>query len=220
MTTDLKHRTLSAAIAERLRQEILSGTHPSGAQLRQDALATAFEVSRIPVREALFQLEAEGLVRIVPHKGAVVTTLSLEEINDVFDLRVLLEPRLFRPSIQALGKSDFTRMDEIQCAFSAAIRARDTRQWGTLNAEFHTALYAGANLPRTLATVTGLLQTSDRYTRVQLSTPAAMKRAEREHAQLVSLCRKRNVDEACSLLVRHIEAVRTDLVELLARGAT
>lgn len=218
MTSDLKHRTLSAAIAERLRQEILSGTHPSGAQLRQDALATAYEVSRIPVREALFQLEAEGLVRIVPHKGAVVTTLSLEEVNDVFDLRVLLEPRLFRPSIPALTKADFTRMDEIQKAFSAAIRARDTRQWGTLNAEFHLALYAGANLPRTLATVTSLLQTSDRYTRVQLSTPAAMKRAEREHAQLVALCRKREVDAACTLLVRHIEAVRTDLVDLLARG--
>lgn len=218
MSSDLKHRTLSAAIAERLRQEILSGMHPSGAQLRQDALATAYEVSRIPVREALFQLEAEGLVRIVPHKGAVVTTLSLEEVNDVFDLRVLLEPRLFRTSIPALTKADFTRIDEIQMAFSAAIRARDTRQWGTLNAEFHLALYAGANLPRTLATVTGLLQTSDRYTRVQLSTPAAMKRAEREHAQLVVLCRKRDVDAACTLLVRHIESVRTDLVDLLAQG--
>lgn len=218
MTSDLKHRTLSAAIAERLREEILSGTHPSGAQLRQDALATAFQVSRIPVREALFQLEAEGLVRIVPHKGAVVTTLSLEEVNDVFDLRVLLEPRLFARSIPVLSKANFARIDEIQRAFSAAIRARDTRLWGTLNAEFHTALYAGANLPRSLATVTGLLQTSDRYTRVQLSTPAAMKRAEREHAQLVELCRKRDVDAACSLLVRHIETVRQDLLALLARG--
>ncbi len=56
-------------------------------QLRQDALADTYGVSRIPVREALFQLEAEGLVRIVPHKGAIVSELSLDEINDVFDLR-------------------------------------------------------------------------------------------------------------------------------------
>jgi DNA-binding GntR family transcriptional regulator len=215
MATGLKHRTLSAAIAERLRQEILSGQHPSGAQLRQDALATAYEVSRIPVREALFQLEAEGLVRIEPHKGAVVTSLSLEEVNDVFDLRVELEARLFRASIPALTAADLARLDEIQAQFAAAIAVRDITRWGVLNAELHAALYAGARLPRTASIVAGLLQTSDRYTRMQLSTPAAMKRAEREHADLISLAHKRDVKAACALLVRHIETVRKDLLHIL-----
>jgi DNA-binding GntR family transcriptional regulator len=215
MNTDLKHRTLSAAIAERLRQDILSGIHPSGAQLRQDALAGLYGVSRIPVREALFLLESEGLVQMVPHKGAVVTRLSLAEINDVFDLRSLLEPRLFRQSIPALVADDFARIDEIQKAFTRAIRARDIRQSGTINAEFHAALYARAALPRTASTVLGLLQASDRYTRVQLSSPAAMKRAEREHAELVALARKRRAADACALLKRHIEAVRVDLLALM-----
>ena len=69
MKGPLKHRTLSAAIVDQLRQSILDGTYPAGSQLRQDALGEAYGVSRIPVREALFQLEAEGLVRIVPQKG-------------------------------------------------------------------------------------------------------------------------------------------------------
>lgn len=215
MTNDLKHRTLSSAIAERLRQDILSGSQPSGSQLRQDALASTYGVSRIPVREALFQLEAEGLVRIVPHKGAVVTSLSVAEIHDVFDLRALLEPRLFRQSIPALTPDDFARLDEIQGAFAAAIRARDIPQWGTLNAELHAALYARANLPRTAYIVSGLLQTSDRYTRVQLSAPAAMKRAEREHAELIALCKRRLIAAACNLLTQHIQTVRSDLVRLL-----
>lgn len=217
MATGLKHRTLSSAIAERLRQEILSGQHASGAQLRQDALAAAYEVSRIPVREALFQLEAEGLVRIEPHKGAVVTSQSLEEVNDVFDLRVELEGRLFRASIPALTAAQLARLDEIQAQFASAIAARDIAQWGVLNAELHAALYAGARLPRTAAIVAGLLQTSDRYTRMQLSTPAAMKRAEREHADLIRLTGKRDVNGACALLVRHIETVRKDLLRILAR---
>jgi len=217
MATGLKHRTLSSAIAERLRQEILSGQHASGAQLRQDALAAAYDVSRIPVREALFQLEAEGLVRIEPHKGAVVTSLSLEEVNDVFDLRAELEKRLFRVSIPELTAEDFARLDAIQKQFASAIAARDSIRWGTLNAELHAALYAGARLPRTSSIVAGLLQTSDRYTRMQLSTPAAMKRAEREHAELIRLAAKRDVKGACALLVRHIETVRADLLRILTR---
>ena len=215
MSTDIKHRTLSSAIVERLRQEILNGTHASGAQLRQDALAGTYGVSRIPVREALFQLEAEGLVQIVPHKGAIVTTLSPEEVNDVFDLRALLEPRLFRHSIRALTEENFILLDEIQLKFSTAIRAKDLLAWGKLNAELHTALYARAQLPQTSSIVSGLLQKSDRYTRVQLSSPAAMKRAEREHAELIALCKKRKVDAACKLLSQHIETVRADLLRLL-----
>ena len=218
MTKDIKHRTLSSAIAERLRQEILNGSHPSGAQLRQDALAGAYGVSRIPVREALFQLEAEGLVQIVPHRGAIVTTLSPDEINDVFDLRALLEPRLFRNSIPALTAQDFDLLDEIQLKFSTAIRTKDLPAWGELNAELHTALYSRAALPQTASIVTGLLQKSDRYTRVQLSSPAAMKRAEREHAELVDLCKKKKVQPACALLSRHIETVRADLLKLLKRS--
>ncbi len=143
MRNSLKHRTLSSAIVEQLRQAILDGTHPAGLQLRQDFLADLYGVSRIPVREALFQLEAEGLVRIIPHKGAVVSGLSLEEINDIFDLRLLLEPRLLGSSAPRLDARDFLRIDQAHDAFSAAIAARDTSQFGVLNARFHQALYAG-----------------------------------------------------------------------------
>ena len=215
MITDIKHKTLSSVIAERLRQEILNGSHPSGGQLRQDALATAFGVSRIPVREALFQLEAQGLVQIVPHKGAIVTLLSPEEINDVFDLRLMLEPRLLRESIAGLTATDFARMDDIQKKFSAAIRAKDLSQWGTLNAELHTVFYSRALLPQTAMIVAGLLHKSDRYTRVQLSTSAAMKRAETEHAELIALCKAHKTRLACDLLTKHIETVRKDLLRLL-----
>ena len=106
MKGPLKHRTLSAAIVDQLRQAILDGTYPAGSQLRQDALGDIYGVSRIPVREALFQLEAEGLVRIVPQKGAIVSELSLDEINDVFDLRGIMEPRLLAQSAPHFTEQD------------------------------------------------------------------------------------------------------------------
>lgn len=211
----LKNRTLSSAIVDRLRDAILAGAHPAGSQLRQDALADIYGVSRIPVREALFQLEAEGFVQIVPHKGAMVTGLSLDEVNDVFDLRLLLEPRLFGEAIPRMDETDFEQLDAMQEAFDQAMEAGDLARWGLLNAAFHRALYARAILPRTFSVVAGLLQTSDRYTRLQLSRTAALERASAEHRQLVALARSRAVEAANALLAEHIEGVRLDLVAVL-----
>ncbi|WP_439574682.1 GntR family transcriptional regulator [Phreatobacter sp.] len=218
MTAQLQHRTLSAAIVDRLRQAILDGSHPAGTQLRQDALAETYGVSRIPVREALFQLEAEGLVRILPHKGAVVSELSIDEINDVFDLRTILEPRLFAASATQFGAEDLAMLDFIQNRFVSAIRANDVSRWGLLNAEFHMALYARAVQPRTRAIVSALLQTSDRYTRVQLSSTAAMGKAQQDHAHLIALCKAGKVEEGCRFLIGHIEEVRQDLLRVLGRA--
>jgi DNA-binding GntR family transcriptional regulator len=219
MKTRLGHRTLSSAIVEELRRAILDGTYAAGDQLRQDALAASFQVSRIPVREALIQLEAEGLVLIEPHKGAIVSAFSLEEIDDVFDLRVLLEPRMLSQSAPLLTADDFAEIATLDEAFADAIAAQDVAHWGQLNARYHLALYRHARQPRTLAIVTALLQTSDRFTRLQMNRAPALDRAEKEHRQLLRLCREGKVAEACNHLVAHIEKVRQDLHALLKREA-
>ena len=217
--TPLGHRTLSAAIVEQLRQDILDGTYAAGAQLRQDALATTFQVSRIPIREALIQLEAEGLVRIEPHKGAIVSAFSLEEIDDVFDLRVLLEPRMLAQSAPRLTPQDCAEIAALDAAFARAIAEQDVAQWGQLNARFHLALYRHARQPRTLAIVTSLLQTSDRFTRLQMNRAPALDRAGREHRHLLRLCKDGKAAQAGDYLVAHIEKVRQDLHDLLKRDA-
>lgn len=205
-------RSLSSSIATELREAILSGKFAAGAQLRQDALAESFGVSRIPVREALFQLDAEGLVRITPQKGAVVSELSALEIQDVFELRAILEPRLLAASLGQLDREGLDRAAAIHARFVAAAEANDIREWGVLNAEFHMALYAGAELPRTAVMASALLQTSDRYTRVQLSGPDAMARAVHEHAELLHLSRAGESEAACETLRRHIMQVGADLL--------
>ena len=219
MKSRLGHRTLSAAIVEELRRALLDGTYAAGEQLRQDALAASFQVSRIPIREALIQLEAEGLVRIEPHKGAIVSAFSLEEIDDVFDLRVLLEPRMLAQSTPRLTPDDFAEIAALDAAFADAIAAQDVAQWGHLNARFHLALYRHARQPRTLAIVTSLLQTSDRFTRLQMNRTPALSRAEKEHRNLMRLCRDGKIPEACDYLAAHIERVRQDLHALLQRDA-
>jgi DNA-binding GntR family transcriptional regulator len=211
----LKHRTLSGALLEEIRQAILSGRYEAGTQLRQDALAETFGVSRIPIREALFQLEAEGFVKIMPQRGAVVSDLSRDEIDDVFELRILLEPRLLLASAPKLTEEDFERLQAKHEDYVQAISSSLVNEYGQLNAELHLAMYHRAGMPRTEQIVASLLQTSDRYTRIQLSNQVAMQRAMTEHAELIHLCRSGRFDRAGRFLAEHVAAVRDDLLNTL-----
>ncbi|WP_262270831.1 GntR family transcriptional regulator [Microvirga yunnanensis] len=207
----LQHRTIAAAVAQSLRDRILDGAFKAGFPLRQDALANEFGVSRIPVREALMQLEAEGLVKIHPHRGAIVSELSTEEVEELFELRALLEPRLLKASVARLTQDDYETLKQILQEYSAELRAKHIRRWGELNTEFHRLLYRHAEQPRTLAIVVNLLQECDRHTRLQLSLTDGMKRAEAEHAELLRLCETGQITAACELLRTHIEDVGKSL---------
>src|SRR5690348_5234270 len=104
----IPRQSLTSAVAEKIRDQIIRGEIQEGAQLRQDAIANQFRVSRIPVREALRQLDAEGLIAIVPNRGAIVPALSPDDIEELFTIRALLEPELLKLSIPRLTEDDFS----------------------------------------------------------------------------------------------------------------
>lgn len=204
----LKHRTLSGALLAELREAILAGRYPAGTVMRQETLAEEFGVSRIPVRDVLQHLEAEGLVRSEPRRGAVVTGISRAEVSDVFELRAMIEPRLLRASLPRLTEEDFRSLEATQAAYVAAIEAEDKTRYGALNAEFHLGLYKRADMPRSEQILRGLLQASDRYTRVELSEPEDLFAARSEHAELIKLGRLGDLDAMLECLARHIGGVR------------
>lgn len=207
-------RTVASQAAEEIRSRILTGEYEAGLPLRQEALANELKISRIPVREALLELEAEGLVRITPHKGAVVAEFSGEEIEELFELRAFLEPRLLAMSAPALTATDFEQLDLIQEEYSAHMRATNVANWGALNTRLHLLLYHHAKRPRMQAIVSGLLSNSDRYTRVYLSATGQLRRAELEHAQIIDLCRTGRFEEASRFLEMHIVEVGKALIAL------
>lgn len=211
--------TVAEQAADALRRKILCGELAEGASLRQDALAAEFGISRIPLREALVQLEGEGLVRIIPHKGAVVSELSIDEISELFTLRGLLEPLLLKKSAPRLTDADFARLDAILAEYKQELHAQHTTRWGELNTRLHDLLLSRAGQPRTMAIVATLLQQTDRYTRLQLSLSVdSCRQAEDEHEQLVRLCRTGEVRAAAALLKRHIDHACADLERfILAR---
>jgi DNA-binding GntR family transcriptional regulator len=213
-TGRLRHKTVSAAVAESLRQRILNGELPPGVQLRQDALADEFGISRIPVREALLQLEASNLVRIMPHRGAVVTGVSLEELEDIFQLRAQLEPQLLLLSAPHHTHDDLHALRAIATTYGDALKTHETSRWGELNQRFHLDLLRHAQRPRSLSILSGLLQDCDRPTRLQLSTSGDMARAEREHGRILDFCEAQKFDAAAEALRTHVEHVGTSLITI------
>src|SRR5499427_10034307 len=130
----IPRQSLTSAVADKLREEIIRGTIPEGTQLRQDAIASQYRVSRIPVREALRQLDAEGLITIVPNRGAVVPALSPDDIEELFSIRALLEPEVLKLSIPSLTKEDFSEADAVLRKYVSELRRDDhVSSWGRLN---------------------------------------------------------------------------------------
>src|SRR3954465_9938852 len=109
----VRRQTLTGMTADAIRERILRGPYPEGEPLRQDAIGIELGVSRIPVREALRQLEAEGLVTFNPHRGALVSTLSLKQIRELFELRAEIEGDLIRRAVPHMKPEDHARADEI-----------------------------------------------------------------------------------------------------------
>lgn len=197
--------SLASAVAEKLREMIIRGEIQEGEQLRQDAIAVDFQVSRIPVREALRQLEAEGLIKIIAHRGAVVSSLSAEEIEELFAIRALLECQVLKLSIPSLTEEDFQKAEQILDTYDKALWMKgEVGSWGRLNWQFHSTLYSRANRPYFMSIIQMLNNNGDRYTRLQLYLTQAFERAKREHRELLDFCRKRNVAAAVELLERHI----------------
>jgi len=214
MNRPIERRTIAAEAAEILRQRILSGELRAGQPIRQEQIAQEMGVSRIPLREALKQLEAEGFVTIAPHKGAVVSTLSAEEAEELFALRLQLEAWLLRDAIPRMREADFAHLD----AIIDESRAPDNlARWGELNWQFHEALYRPAGRPLSLKVLKRIHDNLDRYLRLQIAITRDWDRAYRDHQDFVALSRERNVEAALALLENHILGTAKALSSTLAK---
>jgi DNA-binding GntR family transcriptional regulator len=213
----LRRQTLASLTLDSLRERILRGHFPEGEPLRQDAIAEELGVSRIPVREALRQLESEGLVTFQPHRGAVVSTLSLEEIMELFELRAELESDVLRRAVPLMTTDDDARARVILDAYEAALASGEVARWGDLNWQFHSALYAPSKRHYTLNLLGKLHQHAERYLRMQLALTHGESRARNEHRAIAVAARKRDAQKAAQLMRDHILDAGKTLVTFLER---
>jgi DNA-binding GntR family transcriptional regulator len=209
----LQHqRSTPDLIAEALRQAIQHGLFQEGQSLRQDEIATQFGVSRIPVREALRQLEAEGLVNFHPNRGAMVTILSPAEAQELCDIRIALETLALQLALPQLSASHLAQAADL---LHKTEQATEPMRWADLNWQFHAALYGPANRPRLLSLIKTLHVNIDRYVRLQMQELQYRERSQAEHAQLLLACQNHDSSEAVALLQQHIGRAAEQLVHYL-----
>lgn len=209
-------QSLPDVIANDLRERILSGDLAEGETIRQEALAADYDVSRMPIRDALKQLESEGLVQLTNNRGATVTQHSAEEIAEIFDLRTLLEVELFRRAIPAMTPDHLSLCQDILTRMEVSYDANDVGHWGALNHQFHAALYAAADRSLTNDLLHRVSLQSDRYVRIHLSVMHQRDVARKEHRELLNLAQAGQVDRACALLADHIGRTKQELMAFMA----
>lgn len=208
-------QSLPDVIANDLRERILNGELAEGEAIRQEALAEEYDVSRMPIREALKRLNAEGLIQWANNRGGSVTKHSLNEIGEIFDLRMLIEVDLFRRAIPQMTSADFARCNEILTQMEASYDENDVGKWGILNYQYHSALYAASQRKLTNELLDRVNLQSDRYVRMHLSVMKQREPAKKEHRELLKLAQAGNVDEACDMLMRHIRRTKEQLLEMI-----
>ena len=198
----VQKKTMSAQVADAIRQRILSGEYVANLQLRQEHLAIDLGVSRVPVREALHQLHSEGFVTLVSHKGAVVTPISFEEIIELHELRVRLETWLLSLAIPRMTEADLAAALAEADRFGAQ---SDSVEYSfELNWGFHNVLYAASDRKATIDIMGRIHQQIERYTRMMVKLSGNQRKADSEHHRLIDLCRARDVERAVQLLDKHI----------------
>ncbi|MBP0593312.1 GntR family transcriptional regulator [Paraburkholderia sp. LEh10] len=209
-----KRQPISSVVADSLREAIFRAVLKQGESLRQDAIAKQFGVSQVTVREAFRLLAGEGIVEIVPRRGAVVASLSPADVEEIVELRIALETMLVAHAIPRLDENDFIAVDKIVRKLD---RTRSMDEQLALNVDFHTHLYARAERPRTLATLEKLRLALEPYLRLLWARSDYKSHSQDDHRQIVSLCRKRDVKGAQDVLAKHIANTGQEIMHLLNR---
>jgi DNA-binding GntR family transcriptional regulator len=212
------NRNPPESLADILRDYILSGAIEPDYPIRQDALAAEFKVSKIPLREALARLEQDGLVFSKPNCGFFVRPMSAEEAEEIFALRLKLEPHAAAEACLIATESDHQAAREALEAFDVDADAHRNTV-GSLNRAFHLALVRpGGNKRITASLVARLHVLADRYVRKHLEPRGRVLRAEAEHHEMLDAWIKRKPGRVRKLIADHLQNTLADLRSAL-RGA-
>jgi DNA-binding GntR family transcriptional regulator len=196
-------------IAEVIRDAIRQRLLPPGAPLVQSAIAGAFGVSRIPVREALQYLASEGLVTL-GEDGARVTLLSTSEIHELWTLRAVIEASMAEATARNIGPAE---LEELRVLVDAMDDAKDGDEWSDINYAFHLAMYRIARLPHFAGVATRILTLIEPYSRVVVSRLQGQDAAQSEHREMIAALEARDAERLREVLERSSLRARALMID-------
>lgn len=207
-------RTVGNMTYEVIREGILKGVFAPGDRLRQDQLADAIGVSRIPVRSALLQLESEGLITFHPYRGAVVNKLTADEMREIYEIRTVLESHALRKAMGAMTPERVEHLEQLARELNAVT---DGEEFLARRMDFFRELYDGAHQPRLVGMIERLRTEAGRYW-LERKVDYVRRPGERDHMQVLDYIRSGDTKGAVGWLQAHLDRVCEELVALMEAG--
>ena len=200
----VKNSTVATRIAETIAERIIAGTLKPDTPLRQDHVAREFSSSHVPVREAFRQLEAQHLVVALPRRGVRVAPLDTTSVREISEMRAALEVVALRHAVARLTSADLA---QIELALVEGDNAETLQEFEAANRAFHQALVTPCGMPRLLASLDGLQRANSRLVFAMARSTGWRPRSNQDHRLSLGALRARNIEQACSLLARHIQTI-------------
>jgi len=204
-------KTLAAQVTERIREAIINRALKPSTRIDQNKLADDLNVSLVPVREALKTLESEGLVTIIPRRGAFVTEVSSAHLDDLYFARQIIEGAAVYYAVPNLSEADFTYLENLIDQMRGATQAKDIKEFMELNRLFHMRLYEAAGNTHLLQAILSLWERSELYRYRYMFVIHNAETVHAEHHAIIDACRRGDCETAKMLAMQHIQNTQEGL---------
>lgn len=196
--------SLRGRVFNKIREDILSGKYNENEELKENTIATELGVSRTPVREALRQLELEGLVNIIPNKGAYVTGISEKDIRDIYVIRSYLEGLCAKWACENITQGQIDALEEIIYLSEFHAKKEHHQQVVELDNKFHETIYEASNSKILDHVLTDFHHYVQRIRKITLASDDRAMNSNKEHTAILDAIKQRNGEEAEKLAHEHI----------------
>ena len=209
------YQPLRDMVFDVLMSAIMQGQLSPGERLLEVQLADEMGVSRTPVREAIRRLELEGFVVMVPRKGAYVAGLSINDVEEVYEIRTVLETLAVRLAAQRMQPADYAQLDDLSEKMRATWQEGNVDNWVSLDASFHELLYKFSRNERLVDMMNNIMEQLSRYRIISLANVEVRHNSLSEHQELIEALKRRDSEAAATAVAMHIENTKQSLINML-----
>jgi len=203
---------LTDAAYNKIKQSIISGKYSQGSNLQQLVLSKELGISRTPIREALSRLSQEGLISLIPSKGAVVTKFSIEDMQDIFETRALLESTAAYSSVKNSTEKTIHDLEQIIEKQEKAIGNKDPNQVYKYDTDFHHILMKDTRNKRMLNIINNLTDETDIHRLRMMASETRVKKSIDEHKQIIMAMKAKDCEKVKELLYNHLDGFCKEVI--------
>ena len=209
---DYNRKYLRDVVFESLKDAIMNGKLEQGKMITEQQISREFGISRTPVREALYKLTATGLIRIIPHKGFLISKWSIKEIRDVFEIRIVLERLAVELFIRNYYQENLEELENITRKMGKAVQENNFIEAAKMNNKFHDLIIEKSDNHEISTVMEPLKNKINIFRLISISTPSRLKTSLAEHQSILDSISQKDIVNAKKLIEIHIRKV-LDIIE-------